>query len=206
MPPAPRRQHGFTYLGLIILVAIIGLVGAAGLKMGALLQRNAAEQELLDIGAAFADALESYARATPAGRPRQPASLADLLKDPRFPGVRRHLRKLYVDPVSGRAEWGLMYLAGGTGVVGVHSLSNARPLKLGNFEPRFAQFAAKRRFSEWIFMAAEGAAAAAPAAPAGPPATPSASAPPAPAPEVPAEPPDPPEAEPANAIIDLQQY
>ena len=34
-----RRQAGFTYLGLIILVFIVGLVGAATLKVGALLQR-----------------------------------------------------------------------------------------------------------------------------------------------------------------------
>lgn len=165
--PAARRQQGFTYLSLIILVAIIGLVAAAGLKMGALLQRRAAEQELLDIGAAFGDALASYARATPAGQPQQPASLKDLLKDPRFPGVRRHLRKLYVDPITGRAEWGLMYLAGGGGgVVGVYSLSDARPIKVGNFEPRFQQFAGMVRFSDWKFIAtALAGQAPAPAAP-----------------------------------------
>ena len=64
------RQSGFTYLGLIILVAILGLVGAAGLKMGSLLQRQIAEQELLDIGAQFSDALYSYAAATPPGQPQ----------------------------------------------------------------------------------------------------------------------------------------
>ncbi|WP_410505689.1 type II secretion system protein [Janthinobacterium sp.] len=144
-------------MGLIILLAIIGLVGAAGLKMGALLQRRAAEQELLDIGAAFADALQSYAGATPAGQAQQPPALNDLLKDPRFPGTRRHLRKLYVDPITGRAEWGLIYRAGGSGVVGVYSLSQARPLKVGNFELRFTQFAGKDSLSEWKFMAAEGA-------------------------------------------------
>ncbi len=164
--PAARRQQGFTYLSLIILVAIIGLVAAAGLKMGALLQRRAAEQELLDIGAAFGDALASYARATPAGQPQQPGSLKDLLKDPRFPGTRRHLRKLHVDPITGRAEWGLMYLAGGSGVVGVYSLSDARPIKVGNFEPRFQQFAGRERFSDWKFTSAALAGQAqAPAAP-----------------------------------------
>ena len=50
---ARAQQAGFTYLVLIILVAIIGMVGAASLKIGALLQRAAAEEELLDIGAAF---------------------------------------------------------------------------------------------------------------------------------------------------------
>ena len=147
-----RRQRGFTYLGLIILVAILGLVGAAGLKMGSLLQRQAAEQELLDIGAQFSDALYSYAAATPPGQPQQPPTLAALLRDPRFPQVRRHLRKLFVDPVTGRAEWGLLYQPGSQGIIGVHSLSQAAPLKVGNFEARYAGFEGKAHLSEWQFM------------------------------------------------------
>lgn len=147
-----RRQRGFTYLGLIILVAILGLIGAAGLKMGSLLQRQAAEQELLDIGAQFSDALYSYAAATPPGQPQQPPTLAALLRDPRFPQVRRHLRKLFVDPVTGRAEWGLLYQPGSNGIIGVYSLSQAAPLKVGNFEARFAGFEGKAHFSEWRFM------------------------------------------------------
>lgn len=164
----PRRQQGFTYLGLLILLAIIGLVGAAGLKMGALLQRRAAEQELLDIGAAFADALQSYAGATPAGQAQQPPSLHDLLKDPRFPGTRRHLRKLYVDPITGRAEWGLMHVAGGGGVIGVYSLSPAQPIKVGNFDARFQSFAGKNHFSDWKFIASGLSGVVPPAAAAAP--------------------------------------
>lgn len=147
-----RRQRGFTYLGLIILVAILGLVGAAGLKMGSLLQRQAAEQELLDIGAQFSDALHSYAAATPAGQPQQPATLAALLRDPRVLQLRRHLRKLYIDPITGRAEWGLLYQPGSNGIIGVHSLSQAAPLKVGNFEARFAGFDGKAHLSDWHFM------------------------------------------------------
>jgi len=152
MHRSARRQRGFTYLGLIILVAILGLVGAAGLKMGSLLQRQAAEQELLDIGAQFSDALYSYAAATPPGQPQQPPSLAALLRDPRTPQLRRHLRKLFVDPITGRAEWGLLYQPGSNGIIGVHSLSQAAPLKVGNFEARFAGFEGRAHFSEWRFM------------------------------------------------------
>ena len=79
--PRKRRDGGFTYLSLIILVAIIGLVSASALKLGSVLQRSRAERELLDIGAAFSDALQSYANATPAGFPPQPPSLKELLKD-----------------------------------------------------------------------------------------------------------------------------
>ena len=151
-----RRQSGFTYLGLIIFVAIIGLVGAATLKIGALLERAAAEEELLEIGAAFSAALDSYAAATPRGASPYPPSLAELLKDPRSPAVRRHLRKVYVDPLTGKAEWGIVYLGGGeTGVVAIHSLSTARPLKIANFDSRFKGLDNKEMISEWRFSAGE---------------------------------------------------
>ncbi|WP_229509287.1 type II secretion system protein [Massilia sp. CCM 8734] len=150
---APRRQraHGFTYLGLIILVTIIGLVGAASLKVGSLMQRAAAEEELLAIGAAFSDALRSYAAATPPGQPQQPPTLQELLKDPRFPGTRRHLRKIFVDPITGKAEWGVMYVGDKQGVLGVYSLSDAPPLKVGNFDARFLNMENKSKLSEWKF-------------------------------------------------------
>jgi len=148
-------QGGFTYLGLIILVSVIGMVGAATLKIGALMQRAQAEEELLDTGAAFSAALQSYAQATPKGQPLQPPSLQELLKDPRTPALRRHLRKIFVDPVTGSTEWGVLYRADkvSLGVVAVYSLSKARPLKIGNFDARFVGFDAKRHLSDWKFIA-----------------------------------------------------
>jgi type II secretory pathway pseudopilin PulG len=156
---AAGREAGFTYVGLIVLVAIIGLVGAATLKADALLRRAAAEQELLEIGAAFSAALTSYAEATPRGQLPQPASLEELLKDPRFPGMRRHLRKIFVDPITGKAEWGIVWLnkgngingSGGSGVLAVYSLSDAKPLKQANFDARFQNFENRGHLSEWKF-------------------------------------------------------
>lgn len=152
-PAHPRREGGFTYLSVIIVVAIIGLVTAASLKLGATVQRSRAEQQLLVIGGAFSDALQSYADATPAGQPPQPPSLKELLRDPRFPTPRRHLRKIFVDPMTGKAEWGIVYLGGTTGVMAVYSLSDARPVKIGNFPARFQSLAGKRKISEWRFVA-----------------------------------------------------
>jgi type II secretory pathway pseudopilin PulG len=151
----PPREGGFTYLGLIILVTVIGLVGAATLKVDALLRRAAAEEELLEIGAAFSEALRTYAEATPKGQPPQPPSLQELLKDPRFPGVRRHLRKIFVDPLTGKAEWGIVWANPGEkrGVMAVYSLSNAKPLKVANFDQRFSGFENKQHVSDWKFVA-----------------------------------------------------
>jgi type II secretory pathway pseudopilin PulG len=152
---APGREGGFTYLGLIILVTVIGLVGAATLKVDALLRRAAAEEELLDIGAAFSEALRTYAEATPKGQPAQPPSLQELLKDPRVPGVRRHLRKVFVDPLTGKAEWGIVWANPGDrrGVLAVYSLSKAAPLKVANFDKRFSGFENKKQVSDWKFVA-----------------------------------------------------
>lgn len=162
----PGRQAGFTYLGLIIFVFIIGMVGAATLKIGALLQRAHAEQELLEIGAQFSTALRTYAEATPRGQPAQPRTLQELLRDTRFPNPRRHLRKIFVDPVSGKAEWGLVTAGEGGRILGVHSLSQATPLKVGNFDKRFPGFENREHISDWKFMA-EQQGAAAPLAPGG---------------------------------------
>lgn len=154
--------RGFTYISLVILVAIIGLVAATTLKTGAMLQRSAAERELLDIGAQFSDALQSYANTTPAGQPPQPPSLQELLKDPRYPGVRRHLRKIFVDPMTGKAEWGVVYLADKVGVIGIYSLSDAKPIKISNFPSRFQAFDGKLHISDWKFTMTGNAATATP--------------------------------------------
>jgi type II secretory pathway pseudopilin PulG len=146
-----RRAAGFTYVSLVILVAILGLVAATSVKLGGMLQRSRAELALLDIGAEFSNALQSYADATPAGKPTQPPSLKDLLKDPRFPTVRRHLRKIYIDPVTGKAEWGIVYLANQVGVVAIYSLSQDKPVKIGNFPVRFQAFDSKAHISDWKF-------------------------------------------------------
>ena len=147
------RQQGFTYLSLVILLAIMGLVGAAALKVEALLARAAAEQELLEIGAAYSAALDSYAAATPKNMPTQPPTVQDLLKDNRFPTVRRHLRKMFVDPISGKAEWGITYLHDKLGVVGIYSLAQGKPLKQANFDSRFQNLENKAHYADWKFTA-----------------------------------------------------
>lgn len=186
---AVRREAGFTYVGLVVFVAILGMVGAATLKVDGLLRRAAAEQELLETGAAFSAALRSYAAATPHGSSPVPPTLRALLKDPRFPGTRRHLRRIFVDPVTGCTEWGIQYQGDKVGVLAVYSLSQAQPLKLANFDARFQQFENKEHLSEWKFTAGQAVPGlSAPAVPA--PVKP----PPAPVPQVtplpsPADPP-----------------
>ena len=128
-----HREAGFTYLGLLILVAILALATSATLTLGGIVQRREAEERLLEVGDAYRRAIASYLNSSPAGDRRYPGALADLLRDPRYPGVRRHLRRLYPDPISGSNEWGLVAAPGG-GIMGVHSLSNAKPIKVADFD------------------------------------------------------------------------
>lgn len=144
-------EAGFTYLALMILVATLALATSATLTLGSIAQRREAEQRLLEVGAAYRKAIASYLNSSPAGRRSYPPALADLLKDPRYPGVRRHLRQLYPDPITGKAEWRLVPAPGG-GIMGIHSLSDARAIKVAEFEAENQLFEGKVRYSEWVFV------------------------------------------------------
>lgn len=117
-----RRQSGFTYVGLLLLLAVLSLASLLTTEVAETATRRAQERELDGIGREFADALRAYGRATPAGASPRPQRLEDLLKDPRVVATRRFLRRVYVDPLTGRAEWGTMVVAGG-GIVAVYSLA-----------------------------------------------------------------------------------
>ncbi|MBL0420160.1 type II secretion system protein [Ramlibacter sp. AW1] len=165
MPTGRRRparsQHGFTYLALLIALAVIGLWATQSLEMGASAARRNAERELLAIGGDFERALRSYANLPPergagAGVPtpgaRGPRELQDLLRDPRVPGIRRHLRRVPHDPLTGRAEWGLVRDEAGF-IVGVHSLASGRPIRQVKVEGASALSTSQLAdsYADWVF-------------------------------------------------------
>ncbi|WP_187364376.1 type II secretion system protein [Massilia genomosp. 1] len=171
--PGMRGQGGFTYLWVLLLVAFMGLGLTVAVEVDATAARRERERELLIIGRQFQTALGRYHESElTAGKKDYPASLEELLEDRRFPGVRRHLRKIFVDPMTGNAEWGLVMLGGR--IVGVHSLSDKTPIKQAGFAPEHAALRGKQKYSEWQFLyppdlamsepAAGGAGAAAPPA------------------------------------------
>jgi type II secretory pathway pseudopilin PulG len=143
------RHHGFAYIWTLMLVALMGVGTAIGSELYATSVRRDKERELLFIGHEFRAAISRYYSANAAGQSAYPVALEDLLKDPRFPNARRHLRKLYRDPVSGKAEWGAVLVQGR--IVGVHSLSELAPVKVGNFDVEDAGFKGKQKYSEWVF-------------------------------------------------------
>jgi len=151
------RQRAFTYLGVLILVAILGsLLAVAGRAWRTQVMRER-ETELLFVGDQYRQAIRRYADNTPAGAPRYPGELKDLLKDPRRPVIARYLRKLYRDPITGSRDWGIVKAPDG-GIAGVYSRSEDKPFKQSNFSAKDASFEAKEKYSEWWFVSlSEGA-------------------------------------------------
>jgi type II secretory pathway pseudopilin PulG len=136
-----------------VAIAAAGLAGT-GIVWHTALQREK-EAELLFIGNQIRNAIASYYLR---GARVYPASLEDLLKDPRFPGTVRHLRKLYRDPITNTTDWGLIAAPGG-GIMGVYSKSEAAPLKRAEFdapnrglEDRAKQLGDKLAYKDWQFV------------------------------------------------------
>jgi type II secretory pathway pseudopilin PulG len=147
-----RAQAGFTLLGLLFLVAGLGVAMAAlGTVWNTAAQREK-ERDLLFVGDQYRRAVESFWQMPlPVGTPRRlPQDVGELLKDPRFPNTVRHLRRAWRDPMTGQAEWGLLEEPDG-GISGVYSLSEAKPFKSGNFPPEYAQFKDAKSYRDWVF-------------------------------------------------------
>lgn len=144
-----RHQGGVVFLWLLFFIAGLGvaLAAAATLWQSAVQREN--ESQLLFVGDQYRRAIESFWNAGD-GQQRLPRTLDELLLDPRFPHTVRHLRRVYPDPMTGRAEWGLVKDQAG-GIAGVHSLSETRPLKTANFPAAYQTFTDQRSVRDWVF-------------------------------------------------------
>ncbi|MDB5800419.1 MAG: hypothetical protein JWL63_1358 [Rhodocyclales bacterium] len=151
---AIRRPYcdGFSYIGLLIIIAIIAVVAAGTVQAGAVSQRRDAEEDLIAVGLEFKLAVRSYFEATPEGVPSSaPRTLEDLVRDPRFPNVKRHLRKIYNDPLTGKPDWGLIRSAEG-GILGVFSKARGTPIRQDGFPDELFYFKGKQNYRNWVFV------------------------------------------------------
>lgn len=145
-----KRARGFTYLGLLAAVALAGVALATAGVLWSTEAKRERERELLFVGDQFRAAIASYASATPPGSQTYPTSLEQLVDDRRWPTPRRHLRRIYRDPMTGSADWGLVRNAQG-GIVGVHSTAEQPAIKRAGFPAQYAAFANESVYSRWIF-------------------------------------------------------
>jgi len=108
-----HRQRGFTYLALLLAIAVLGIGLAAASEVWVTTARRQKLEQLEWIGAQFTQAIGSYYTASPGSVKVYPLSLEELLEDKRYLTVRRHLRAVYPNPFTGKPDWELIVGSGG---------------------------------------------------------------------------------------------
>jgi type II secretory pathway pseudopilin PulG len=141
------KHGGFTYVMVLLTLVLIAISVQVMHVLTSRVTQRENENELLFRGDAYIQAIASYYHAVP-GRPEYPRRLSDLENDPRFL-LKRHIRRLYDEPVSG--EWNLLTNAEGE-IIGVASFSMLPPLKIGNFPKHFDEFTDSQHYSDWQFV------------------------------------------------------
>lgn len=152
MPSGSRLVHqGFTMPALLLLVMLLSLAAATTGPLWSHTERRDRERELIRIGSLYADALTAYRQASPGTTRQFPERLEELLLDQRFVGYRRHLRRLYPDPLQPGTPWGLLRDEHGR-IVGVHSLSEKMPIAQSPALPSGYRLNPASRYTDWKFM------------------------------------------------------
>jgi type II secretory pathway pseudopilin PulG len=141
-------QGGFTYIGLLIAVVIMGLLLTIVSRIWTVTAQRERETELLFAGDAIRMAIAGYF----ASGHQYPLSLQLLLADDRSPVPKRFLRRLYPDPMTGRPDWTLIYAPDGVGIMGVASSSTRVPIKRRNFPLMDAAFEDSDCYCAWQFV------------------------------------------------------
>lgn len=158
-----RDQAGITFVSVIFMVMVIGIMLAMTGQSWKQLMRREREEELLFRGGQIFRAISTWYRPK-AGHPVTPLrDLKDLHKDPRSLANVRYLRGdpdkndpvtyMRIDPITGK-EFETVKGPNG-GIVGVISPSEQEPLKEANFPPEFKHFEGKKKYKEWLFVPAK---------------------------------------------------
>lgn len=146
MRRAHVQQAGFTYLGLLFAIVILGLTLSAVGVIWSTQARRDREAELLFVGDQFRQAIGRYY----SNGGVFPRSLDNLLEDKRVPFPRRFLRRVYPDPMTGIADWQLVQAPDGA-IMGVASSSQGKPIKVAGFRPVDATFENAQCYCDWKF-------------------------------------------------------
>ena len=147
----PRSLYrGFTYLGVLFSVAILGTTLAFMGSSWKTTQQREDELELLFVGDQFRRAIALYYERTPGTIKQYPKSFEQLLHDDRYVVPQRYLRKVFYDPITKQKNWGLVRAPDG-GIMGVYSLSDKTPRKRAKFSTQYAEFALAKTFADWKF-------------------------------------------------------
>lgn len=149
-PYIRKPSYGFTFIGILIIVALSGIaLSTVGIVWHQTIQRQN-EQELLFIGDQYRAAISSYYESTPGGAKQYPKKLEELVLDKRLPVVKRHIRRLYHDPMTKTQSWGLVKQQ--EFIVGVYSQSTQQTIKKKGFPTLYESFGEASTYDEWKFI------------------------------------------------------
>jgi type II secretory pathway pseudopilin PulG len=146
-----ENQRGIALLVVLVAVVILGLAAAVTGSSWMTLVQQSKEAELFWRGDQIRRAIESYYTFSTSGARNQlPSKLEDLVKDPRSLQTERHLRRVYLDPMTGE-DWVLIKDPGGH-ITGVRSASLLEPFRKDGFPEGYESFVARSKYSEWEFV------------------------------------------------------
>lgn len=147
MQTGKQCQQGSVFMGMLVSVAIVAvLLMEAGTLWSSVLQRER-EAELLARGNEIKHAIGLYFEHAK----HYPKTLDDLVLDRRRPTIERYLRRVYIDPLTGKADWGLIPGPADT-IMGVFSTANGTPFKQQGFPLEYQSFAGQGNYQGWQFM------------------------------------------------------
>jgi type II secretory pathway pseudopilin PulG len=140
-------QRGFTYIGLLFAIAVLGITLAAVGTLWSTQARRDKEAQLLWTGEQYRIAIVRYR----AGTGRLPMALEDLVTDNQSARPRHFIRRLYPDPMTGQADWQVVEGPNG-GILGIASSSQDKPFKLANFPAQYRAFEDAQSYADWKFV------------------------------------------------------
>jgi type II secretory pathway pseudopilin PulG len=123
-------SRGLVYPILLLGILILGIATAGVAQVWSTQVKREKEADLLFRLGEIRQAIARYRT----DHNRLPKELKDLLEDRTQLAIRRYLRRIYPDPMTGKPDWKPDLLADRAGVVAgiqdVHSQSNGKPLKV----------------------------------------------------------------------------
>ena len=171
-----RADKGFIYIWALFTVAILGIVLAGAGQVWQTKVQREKERELLFVGKQFQKAIMSYYKNAATELKQYPESLQDLLLDTRSATPKRHLRKIFLDPMTNSYEWGLVkesdleqepnseqeseseqankpaFISKDERIVGIYSRSKKVPIRIVNFPDEFSDFSKADSYQDWKFV------------------------------------------------------
>ncbi len=109
-----RGEQGFTYVGVLIAVAVMGVLLMSGAHLWVGVRDRDVLAETRWRGEQYAKAIKSYGDASVGSLRQYPKNLQDLVIDYRYILKKRHLRRLYENPSAKDGQWELVLTPDGS--------------------------------------------------------------------------------------------